>query len=73
MEMPFGLKLPAGRPPRGGDVYIEEEFDEQRKSLGFFVKTKTTPPKTIAGPFANYEDASDWCDRNGYRQVPAPP
>lgn len=62
----------AGKPPRGTDVYVEEDFDEQGKSLGFFVKTKTSPPKVLQGPFNTQDAADEWIVANGYSRVPKP-
>lgn len=62
----------AGAPPKGQNVYVEEDFDENGNSLGFFVKIKGNPPRKIRGPFSTEGDAIFWLQSNGYTQIPKP-
>lgn len=72
--MSFGPgKSAAGKTPRGTEVFIEEEFDENGKSMGFFVKTKTNPPKKVTQQsFGSVQAAEEWIVANGYALVPRP-
>lgn len=53
-------------------VYVEERFDKNNKSIGFYVMQKGSPPKELSGPYSTESDAIFWLKSSGYTRVPKP-